>query len=166
VKQLLPGALAAVNWLTVAVLLNTACSPQPQGQARGPAPVSDPPDPLGWSSKIDQNPEQTLDSLVAHCRQVSQLSGRFETFAQPGTIEAKGLTLKFDRYLLDANKRVVAISDMHPDVGTFEKLRGLMNNQSGVVQYAHICMRLGNNSLPELTITSTEQCEELNLGLM
>jgi hypothetical protein len=166
VKHLLPGALAAVNWLIFVVLLNTACIPQPQGQARGPAPVSEPPDPLGWSSRVDQNPELTLDSLVAHCRQVSQLNGRFETFAQPCTIEAKGLTLKFDRYLLDTNKRVVAISGMHPDLGTFEKLRGLMNNQSGSVHYADICMRLGNNSLPELTITSKDQCEQLNLGLI
>jgi hypothetical protein len=41
-----------------------------------------------------------------------------------------------------------------------------MNNQSGVVYYADICMRLGNNSLPELTITSKDQCEQLNLGLI
>ena len=94
------------------------------------------------------------------------MNGRFETFAQPCTLKTQELTLKFDRYLLDANKRVVAISGMHPDLGTFEQLRALMNNQSGVAQYAAVCIRLGNNSLPELTVTSKDHCEQLNLDLL
>jgi len=70
------------------------------------------------------------------------------------------------RYLLDPNTRVVAISGMHPDPSTYDTLRGLMNNQSGIVQYANLCIRLGNDSLPELTFTSKNQCEQLNLGLL
>jgi hypothetical protein len=103
---------------------------------------------------------------VAHCRQESQLNGRFETFAQPCTLKTQDLKLKFDRYQLVANKRVVAINGMHPDLGTIEQLRALMNDQSGVAQYTAVCIRLGNNSLPELTLTSKDHCEQLNPGLL
>jgi hypothetical protein len=166
VKRRLQNVCAAISSLAIAGLLSTACSPQQQGQGRGSGAVIDPPDPFGWSSRLDQNSGQGLSPLVAHCGQESQLSGRFETFAQPCTLKTQDLTLKFDRYLLDANKRVVAISGMHPDLVTFEQLRGLMNNQSGVAQYAAVCIRLGNNSLPELTVTSKDHCEQLNLGLL
>ena len=76
------------------------------------------------------------------------------------------MNLKFDRYYLDANKRVVAISGMHPDLDTFERLQGFMKDQAGVAQYADVYIRLGNNSLPELTVTSKDHCEQLNLGLL
>jgi len=155
-----------MTWLAIAVVLTTSCSSQPQGLAGGAATVNEPSDPLGWGSKLKRNAGQSLDPLVAHCREGSQQSGSFETFAQPCTLVAQGIRLKFDRYLLDPNKRVAAISGMHPDPSTYNTLRGLMNNQSGVVEYANLCIRLGNDSLPELTITIKNQCEQLNLGLL
>jgi len=148
------------------MLLTTGCSPQSPSQARGSALETDPLDPFGWSQQVDQAPSEDLSPLVASCKQESHLIDQFQRFAQPCLLTAKGLDLKFDRYYLDANKRVVAISGMHPDLDTFERLQGLLKDQAGVAQYADVCIRLGNNSLPELTITSKDHCEQLNLGLL
>lgn len=104
--------------------------------------------------------------MVSTCQQGSDLVEQFQNFAEPCRLMAKGLTLKFERYYLDGNKRVVAISGMHPDLDTYRQLKGLMKDQTGVAQYAGVCIRLGNNSLPELTVTSKDHCEQLNLGLI
>lgn len=148
------------------ILLTTACNPQPSSQARGSALETDPLDPFGWSQQVDQAPSQDLTPLVASCNQGSHLVDQFQRFAQPCRLSVQGMNLKFDRYYLDANKRVVAISGMHPDLDTFERLQGFMKDQAGVAQYADVCIRLGNNSLPELTVTSKDHCEQLNLGLL
>ena len=159
-------ALVILSCAGVVMLWTGGCSPQSPSQARGSALETDPLDPFGWSHQVEQDPSQDLSPLVASCEQPSQLVDQFQPFAQPCRLTSQGLKLKFDRYYLDANKRVVAISGMHPDLDTFQRLQGLMRDQAGVAQYADVCIRLGNNSLPELTVTSKDHCDQLNLGLI
>lgn len=41
-----------------------------------------------------------------------------------------------------------------------------MRNKGDVAQSAHVCIRLGHNTLPERTVTSKEHCKQLNWGLI
>lgn len=148
------------------MLLSSGCNPQPTSQAQGSAPAVDPLDPFGWSTQVERSPREDLSPLVSDCRQGSQVVEQFQQFAEPCRLVAQGLPLKFDRYVLDGNKRVVAISGMHPEPDTLERLQAIMNTPGGVAQYAGVCIRLGNNTLPELTIVSKDHCEQLNLGLL
>jgi hypothetical protein len=166
VKPIRFEALAASSCAALSILLLSGCSSQTASLAGGSALETDPLDPFGWSTRVDQESKGDLGPMVATCQQESDLVDQFQDFAQPCRLIAQGLTLKFDRYYLDRDKRVVAISGMHPDLDTYERLKGLMKDQSGVAQYADVCVRLGNNSLPELTVTSKDHCEQLNLGLL
>jgi hypothetical protein len=166
VKPFLPKVLAASSCSALIILLISGCSSPRASQAGGSALESDPQDPFGWSTRIDQGSKGDLGPMVSTCQQGSDLVEQFQNFAEPCRLMAKGLTLKFERYYLDGNKRVVAISGMHPDLDTYRQLKGLMKDQTGVAQYAGVCIRLGNNSLPELTVTSKDHCEQLNLGLI
>ena len=167
VKPFRLGVLAASGCGALCILLVGGCSSPTTSLAGGAALETDPQDPFGWSSRVDQESEGDLGPLVASCKQRSdQVVEQFQDFEQTCRLMANGLALKFERYYLDGNKRVVAISGMHPNPDTYQQLKGLLKNQGGVAQYAGVCIRLGNNTLPELTVSSKDHCEQLNLGLL
>ena len=109
-KPFLPKVLAASSCSALIILLISGCSSPRASQAGGSALESDPQDPFGWSTRIDQGSNGDLGPMVSTCQQESDLVEQFQNFAEPCRLMAKGLPLKFERYYLDGNKRVVAIS--------------------------------------------------------
>jgi hypothetical protein len=141
------------------------CSSSPQPTAADAMATQDPPDPFGWSAAVARSPSKDLSMLLAHCPRQGGFSEQYNPFGKPCQLKMQGITLKFDRYFLDARQRIVAVSGMHPDPETVKTIRALLANQNSA-RYAGVCIRWGHATLPEFTIASKDQCDALSYNII
>jgi len=159
-------------YLLVLVAIAMASCGQSQGPVRQQSPAAtaqDSADPFGFGPRIAATAKGDLSALISHCRLTTRHVEQSNAFATPCFLQSQGLRLKFTDYLLDSDGRIIAIRGMHPELATAQKLRGLVSDSttSGLKgHFDRICVRFGHATMPELTIVSKDQCENLVYGLL
>lgn len=125
------------------------------------------PDPFGFGIKISQAPKKDLSLLIRNCQQTTKHQNTSNHFKSKCLIESQGIILNFDRYEVDSNDRIVAISGVHAEQALINQLRGQHGLGHGITQsHEMYCIRFGKITLPELTISTKDKCEDLIYGLL
>lgn len=147
-----------------AAALSGCTGPERAGEATERTAAEVAPDPFGLDPAVASSTQADLSRVIAHCpRQPNEIKNQYANFKSPCILDAQGLNLKFDRYFVDDQHRVVAIAGMQADPHKSNMIITKLNGQRGTtLAFARTCIQFGRMTLPELTVASRDKCEALS----